>query len=97
MDEAAVREHAAAHGAAVVDGDLRKASGDLTEEARGQAGDVMRQIPDPLAGAEVTDIRFEGEDAVATIVYSGGDSSVTVESTWSEREGRPMIVDLSIP
>lgn len=96
MDEAQVREHAEGHGQAVVAGDLRRAGADLTKEVMSQAGEVMKNIPSPATSAEVKEVRKEGEEYVAVILYAGDDASVNVESRWVDRDGRPMITNLTV-
>lgn len=96
MDEARVRQHAEEHARAIANGDLRRASGDLTEEAKKTAPAVMAEMPRPVTGARVSDVVVSGEDAVATIVYSGDDRETTVESRWADRDGRPMITELTL-
>ena len=96
MDEKDVREHARSHGNAVVEGDLRKAGGDLAPEAQSAAPGVMKQLPRPVTSSEVAEVRVEGDEAVALIRYGGEDASVTVESRWAERDGRPKIVSLEV-
>jgi hypothetical protein len=96
MDEAGVREHAEGHARAMADGDLRRASSDLTEEAKKTAPAVMAEMPRPITEARVSDVVVSGEDAVAIIVYSGDDKVTTVESRWADREGRPMITELTL-
>lgn len=96
VDEGQVRKHAEAHGQAVVAGDLGRAASDLTDEAKQVAPKVMKQLPRPASAADVQSVSQEGDDYVALIQYSGEDHSATVESRWSERDGRPMITDLKI-
>ena len=96
MDEASVREHAQAHGQAIVDGDLRKAGGDLTPEMQATAGDVMKQFPKKVTGAEVVSVEVKGDNAVVNARYSGDEVAVTVESLWAERDGRPKIVEMKV-
>ena len=96
MDESTVKQHAEAHGNAVVAGDLRTAGSDLTPEAASQAPTVMGKLPRPTTGAEILKVESAGEDAVVHILYKGADSEATVISTWAERDGRPMITNLEI-
>jgi hypothetical protein len=93
MNEEIVRESAQAHAEATVAGDLKRAGSDLDRSAYGAAGKVMKQMPQDLTACEVTEVRAEGDEFVASIRYDGA-GSVTVESRWAEREGRPVIVDL---
>ena len=96
MDEAKVREHAEAHGQAVVAGDLNKAGQDLTKEGMKAAGNVMPKLPRPVTSAEVVGIEESGSDTVVLIRYAGEDSEATVRSQWADRDGRPMIVDMEV-
>ena len=94
MDEAAVRDHATRHGEAVVVRNLRQAAGDVAPEAGAKARQVMGELPDPLSSADVTAIVADGEGFRVTIRYRGEGEETTVESSWAERDGRPVIVDL---
>ena len=96
MDESMVRQHAEAHGNAVVAGDLRTAGSDLTAEVAGKAQDVMGKLPRPTTAAEVQKVETVGDQVAVHILYSGADSATTVISTWAERDGRPKIVDLEV-
>jgi hypothetical protein len=96
MDEDTIRLHAQAHGDAVVANDLRQAGSDLAPEAQKEAPGVMGKLPRPVASAEVASVEDREGEYVATIVYGGEESSVTVESRWAERDGRPMIVSLAV-
>jgi hypothetical protein len=96
MEDTAVREHAEAHGQAIVDGDLRRASHDLTSEAMAAAAPVMAALPHPTTGAAVDSLREEGDEHVVVIRYSGEGSEVLVESRWGEVEGRPKIQSLKL-
>jgi hypothetical protein len=97
MDEATVRERAEAHAAANVAGDMTRAAGDLTEEARANIGPVARRLPRPITAGEVIKVEQGTTDSfVAAIRYSGDDGSVLVESVWIEQDGRPMISETRI-
>ncbi|HEX2240457.1 MAG TPA: hypothetical protein VHJ82_04880 [Actinomycetota bacterium] len=96
MEETAVKEHASAHANAVVAGDLRQAASDLAEGMQETAGQVMRQLPRPVTGAEIEDVTSSDDETTVLIRYSGEDASVLVESRWAERDGRPKIVGLDL-
>ena len=96
MDEQTIRTHAEQHGAALIDGDLRRAGSDLTAEAQAQAPDVMSNFPKKVENAEVVSLDVEGEEAVVRAKYSGEGKDVTVESRWGERDGRPKILDMKV-
>ena len=96
MDEQAVRTHAEQHGQALVDGDLRKAGGDLTPEAQAQAPEVMSNFPKNVETAEVVSLEISGDEATVQALYKGEGKEVTVESRWGERDGRPKILDMKV-
>ncbi|MGI8708068.1 MAG: hypothetical protein ACR2LG_07710 [Actinomycetota bacterium] len=96
MDQAAVRQHAQAHGQAVVDNDLNKAGGDLTGDVLTYVADIMKQLPRPVTAAEVVDVAEDGDAYTAQIRYSGDDKTVNVRSRWQDVEGRPRIVELKV-
>jgi hypothetical protein len=96
MDVDTVRDHADQHGRAVVAGDLKRAGSDIATEAQGDAPGVLAAIPKVLESADVVDVVPDGDDALATITYSGEGRDVQVQSRWSERDGRPMIVGLKL-
>ena len=96
MDEQTVRTHAEQHGQALVDGDLRKAGGDLTPEAQAQAPDVMSNFPKKVETAEVVSLEVSGDEATVQALYKGEGKEVTVESRWAERDGRPKILDMKV-
>jgi hypothetical protein len=96
MDQDAVRLHAQAHGDAVVANDLRQAGSDLTPEAQKEAPGVMGKLPRPVVSATIESVEERGDEVVALIAYGGEDASVKVESRWAERDGKPMIVSLTV-
>ncbi|MGH2807574.1 MAG: hypothetical protein ACRDKT_09890 [Actinomycetota bacterium] len=96
MDESSVREHAEAHGQAMVDGDLRRAGSDLTPEVQATAGDVMKHFPRKVETAELVSVAVQGDEAVTQARYSGEGKEVTVESRWAERDGRPKITVMKV-
>jgi hypothetical protein len=97
MEEAKVREHAEAHAAANVAGDMARAASDLTAEARANIGPVARRLPRPITSGNVTKVEQTSPDRfVAEIHYEGPDSSAVVESVWVEQDGRPKIAETRI-
>lgn len=97
MDDASVRTAAEEHAHATVQKDFKVAGSTLTETARGQAGEVMKAMPGELTGYEITGLNAAGDETTVTIAYRGDKGETTVISRWAEVDGRPMIVDLSVP
>ena len=93
MDEVPARKHAEAHAKAVVDGDMDAVTADFVPELRGRVPEIAKQLPRPTTDAEV--VKFDMADDAATvhIKYSNDDESLTIQTTWEEHDGRPMIVD----
>jgi hypothetical protein len=93
MDEATVRQHAEAHGDAVVRGDMDAVGADCTEQVRAQLPNVAKLFPRPTTAAEVVSVHMHDDHAHVEIRYSGDDKELTIRSMWEERDGRPTIVD----
>jgi hypothetical protein len=96
MDEGTIREHAEAHGQAVVEREYGRAMDDLSDGVKATAAQVMGELPQPITSAEVVRVEVDGEGGMAQIRYSGAEGAATVESRWADVEGRPRIVDLSV-
>jgi hypothetical protein len=96
MNDSTVREHAEAHGRALARGDLAGAASDLSEGARAKAPGIMKLLPRPVTSAEVTSVEPSADAFVVRTRYTGDDGASTVESTWAEIGGRPLIVDLEV-
>ncbi len=96
MDEDSVRTHAQGHADAVVGGDLKRAGSWLAPEAMGNVGAVMQVMPKTIDKGEVLGVTAEQDEAAVRIRYTGDNKEVTVDSRWAERDGRPMIVDLTL-
>lgn len=91
-----IRTYAEAHGNAVVAGDQAHIMGDIVPEALASLGPVAAALPQPVKSAKVDHIDATGDKAVVRITYTGENSSVTVESQWEQRDGRPKIVTASV-
>jgi 5,10-methenyltetrahydromethanopterin hydrogenase len=94
MDEVPARNHAEAHAKAVVDGDMDAVIADFVPDMRDKVPEIAKQLPQPTTDAEV--VRFDmddGDKATVQIRYSNDDTSLTIQTTWEEHDGRPMIVD----
>jgi hypothetical protein len=96
MDEATVRAAAEEHANATVSKDFKTAGSTLTKEAGAQAGGVMKAMPGELTGCSIKDVSSSGDNVIVTITYQGTDGETSVESTWAEIDGRPMISNLAV-
>jgi|ERR671915_241208 hypothetical protein len=95
MDEQAVREHAQAHCAALVAGDVGRAADDLSDELRSNLGEVISQLPLPVAEATVESIERGGSGYVAILRLAGESETIRLQTRWKDRHGRPTIVEAS--
>ncbi len=96
MDEATVREAAETHAQATVARDYGTAGSYLSKEMMAAAGDVMKQMPGRLTGAEVLTADAADDGFSCRIRYTGEGGSATVESRWQEVDGEPKIVGLDV-
>jgi hypothetical protein len=96
LDEDKVREHAEAHGRAIVAGDLARAAGDLDEGVKAKAPSIMKRLPRPVTASEITSIVAGADAFVVHTRYEGDEGATTVESRWAEVGGRPLIVALDM-
>lgn len=96
MEENQVRASADAHAQAIVAGDIGSAVRDLTDRARAQGSDVMKAMPSPLTGAEITGVDSSDEGFLVRIRYAGETDELVVQSRWIEQDGRPMADDLKV-
>lgn len=96
MDEVTIRQYAEAHGKAAVTGDMVTLMADIDPSAMEALGTVAGAFPSPLESAEVASLRLEGDVAVVQMAYTGNNTTVTVESRWAERDGRPKVIDAKL-
>lgn len=96
MDEQTLRAAAEDHAKATVAGDFRTAGSYLNTDARGQAPAIMSAMPGPLTDCAVTSVEVTGDAAKVLISYTGETGTTTVESTWGEEDGKPVIVGLAL-
>lgn len=96
VEESEVRASAEAHAQAIVAGDIGSAVRDLTDRAKAQGSDVMKAMPSPLIGAEITTVESAGDGWLVRISYGGEADELIVESRWIEQDGRPVADDLKV-
>ncbi len=74
-------------------GDFDAVIADFTQELRAQAPQIAQTLPQPVTAANVVNIDFGADEAVALIHYTGNVSEIRVRSHRREVDGRPLIVD----
>jgi hypothetical protein len=92
MDETATRAKIQQHVDAVVRGDMDAAAADFSEDLRPHLPEIAGALPQPVVSAEVLSLEVGGEEAVATIRWTGETDVVTIRSHWREIGGHPLLV-----
>lgn len=95
MDQQLVREHAEAHCAALLVGDLDLAAADLSAELRANLGALIALMPLPLTAADVHSVDATGSGFMVVLRLVGESEETMLETRWKERDGRPTIVEAS--
>ena len=95
MTEDQVRTAAQDHAEGTVQGDMKRAGAHVDPSAYGGAGEVMKKMPGTLTGCEVLSVDGGGDEYTVRIRYDGDGGSLSVDSTWAERDGAPKIVALA--
>jgi hypothetical protein len=95
MEEQQVREHAQAHCAALLAGDIDRAAQDFSEQLRSNMGALISLMPLPLTEATVESVELAGHGYVAVLRMAGEGQAVSFRTRWKDRDGRPTIVEAS--
>ena len=95
MDEDQVRTAATALGDALVDGDVDRAIGQLSDELRRNLGEVIALLPLPVTEATVESIERGASAFVVTSRLVGETDEVELQTRWKGRDGTPKVVEVS--
>jgi hypothetical protein len=96
MDETDVRERAEAMCAALVDGDIARATEDFSRELQQHLGEVVSLLPLPATAATVESIdRGASSGFTVVLLLLGENEEVRVQTRWKDRDGRPTVVEAS--
>ena len=96
MEEPQIREHAEAFGAALVAGDIERATEDFSEELRQNLGEVLVLFPLPSSEATIESIERGGSSGFTVVLRLVGESEeVLIQTRWKDRDDRPTIVEAS--
>ena len=95
MDETQVRERAEAVCAALVAGDVGKATEDFSKELRQNLGEVVALLPLPATEATVDSIERGSSGFVVVLRLVGETEEVLLQTRWKERDGQPTLIELS--
>jgi hypothetical protein len=95
MDEATVRRRAEAMCEALIEGDVERATADLSDELRRHMGEVVALLPLPISEAAVDSIERGGASFSVVLHLVGETDTVLVQTRWKDRDGAPRIVEAS--
>jgi hypothetical protein len=96
MEEQDVRERAEAVCAALVGGDIERATQDFSEELRRNLGEVLALLPLPSNEATIESIDRGGRSGYTVLLRLVGETEeVRIQTRWKERDGRPTMVEAS--
>ena len=96
MEEQEVRERAEAVCAALVAGDVGRATQDFSEELRRNLGEVVALLPLPSSEATIDAIDRGGRSGYIVLLRLVGETEeVLIQTRWKERDGRPTMVEAS--
>ncbi len=95
MEEQTVREHATAYCAALLAGDIELAAEELSNELRTNLGQMVGMLPLPLTTATVESVERTATGFGAVLHLIGDTDETRLETRWKERDGRPVIVEVS--
>ena len=95
MDVQTVRQHADAYCAALLAGDIGRASEEFSQQLKQNIGEVVSQLPLPLTEAAVESVELAGSGYVAVLHLTGETDDIRIETRWKDRDGRPTLVEAS--
>ena len=95
MEERDVREHAEALSAALVAGDIERATADFSKELRQNLGEVIALLPLPSSEATVESIARGGSGYAVVLRLVGETEEVMIQTRWKDRDGHPTVVEAS--
>ena len=95
MEETQVRERAEAMCAALVAGDVGKATEDFSKELRQNLGEVVALLPLPATEATVDSIERGSSGFVVVLRLVGETEEVLLQTRWKERDDGPTLIELS--
>jgi hypothetical protein len=96
MEEPEVRERAEALCAALVAGDIERATEDFSNELRRNLGEVLVLLPLPSTEATIESIERGGGSGYTVVLRLVGETEeVLIQTRWKERDGRTTLIEAS--
>ncbi len=96
MDEQDIRARAEAMCAAIVAGDIERATEDFSDELRRNLGEVIGLLPLPATEATIESIERGGSSGfTATLRLVGETEEAQIVTRWKDRDGTPTVIEAS--
>jgi hypothetical protein len=95
MDADLVRQHTDAHCAALLAGDVERATEHFSDQLRANLGTIVSQWPLPLTAATVESVDAGGSGYVCVVRLVGEGQTVRQQMRWKDRDGTPTVVEVS--
>ena len=95
MDVDAVRDRARAFAEALVEGDVGRATEDVSKELRQNLGEVLQLFPLPATEATIESVEQSGAGYNVVLRLVGESEEVQVQTRWKDRDGHPTMVEAS--
>src|SRR5687767_7877130 len=95
MDVETVRQHADAYRAALLAGDIGRASEEFSQQLKQNIGEVVSQLPLPLTQAAGESDDVAGSVDGADPHLTGETDEIRIETRWTDRDRRPQMVEAS--
>jgi hypothetical protein len=96
MEEQDVRERAEALCAALVAGDIERATEDFSKELRGNLGEVLVLLPLPSTEATIDSIERGGSSGFTVVLRLVGETeTVLIQTRWKDRDDRTTLIEVS--
>ena len=95
MDDQTLREHAQAFCDALLEGDIDKAIGSLSQELHRNLGEVIALFPLPATETSIVSIESGGSGHTIILQLVSETETVLIQTRWKDRDGTPTIVEAS--
>jgi hypothetical protein len=95
VDVDAVRDRARAFAEALVEGDVGRATEDVSKELRQNLGEVIALFPLPALEATIESVDQSGAGYNVVLRLVGESEEVQVQTRWKDRDGQPTMVEAS--
>ena len=95
MDDQTLRDHAQAFCDALLEGDIDKAIGSLSQELHRNLGEVIALFPLPATETSIVSFESGGSGHTVILQLVSETETVLIQTRWKDRDGTPTIVEAS--